>query len=468
MMRAAMWGQSSGRVLGDQWSLTSDEDLKDGIWPRAVVLWLTAGYMALFIIRPWEQLFPYLGVIHFERLYAIVMIAAVFLSRRTRLNMGFQSISVLIFLGALGIASFAARHPSLAWEPLYEYATIVMFFFVLLSVVRSSYELVFLVIAYIGTMTMYLGKSLWEYFVHGQHRYDQGVVRLVGIEDTFGGPNNLAMSIVASLPFLLFLWKFRTDISRDWPDFWQRWFIRGLKLYAVIAITSIVLTNSRSGMLGLVIFVIFAVPQMGFSGKKHLGKIFLGVLGGAVILTLIWFLMPKENQDRFRSIWDPDYAPTSAQASAEGRESGFWAGMEMFRHFPVTGVGLGNFIDYRLSQGDGVPLNAHNLAGQVLGETGSLGGAAFLVMLTPVFLNARKLRQLARKRTNRTIHMLSALGGAIQGSLWLLLFEGLFGHNLLRFNWLWLAAFAVLAVELSRRRGRSQGVARNQPAFAIG
>lgn len=467
-MGVAAWAQPRGSSLGNEWSLTAHENLKDGIWPRATVLWLTAGYVSLFIIRPWEQLFPYLGDIHFERLYALVMIAAVFWSRRTRLNLGFQSITVLVFLGTLGITSLAARHPSLAWEPFYEYVTIVMFFFVLLSVVRSSYELVFLVIAYIGTMTTYLGKSLWEYFVHGQHRYDQGVVRLVGIEDTFGGPNNLAMSIVASLPFLLFLWKFRHEISKDWPLLWQRWFIRGLKLYAVIAITSIVLTNSRSGMLGLMIFVIFAVPQLGVSGKKHMGRIFAGLLAGAIILTFIWFLMPKENQDRFRSIWDPEYAPESAQASAEGRVGGFWAGMEMFRYSPVTGVGLGNFIDYRLSQGDGVPLNAHNLTGQVLGETGALGGTAFLVMLLPIFLNVRMLRRLAKRRANHTAQMLAALGGAIQGSLWLLLFEGFFGHNLLRFNWLWLAAFAVLAVELSRRQVRGQDAVDHQSALAIG
>jgi hypothetical protein len=41
--------------------------------------------------------------------------------------------------------------------------------------------------------------------------------------------------------------------------------------------------------------------------------------------------------------------------------------------------------------------------------------------------------------------MLSQLGAACRLSVFLLIFFGLFGHNMLRFTWLWLAAFALLS-----------------------
>jgi hypothetical protein len=45
--------------------------------------------------------------------------------------------------------------------------------------------------------------------------------------------------------------------------------------------------------------------------------------------------------------------------------------------------------------------------------------------------------------------MLSRLAVACRDSVILLLFFGFFGHNMLRFNWLWLAGFAMLCRKFS-------------------
>jgi O-antigen ligase len=422
-------------------ALSGDEP-KKGIWPRSFPLWMTSLYMALFIIRPWEQLFPWLSVIHFERVYAIIMIGVIFFGGKFYFKITFQSITVILFLSALGVSALFAWEPSLSLDPLYEYITLMTFYFILLSVIRKPYDLFFIIISYIFIMAVYLAKSQWEFFINQQHRYDMGVVRMVGIENTFGGPNNLAMSIVVSLPFALFLWSYRKEISIQWPVFWKKWFSRFMVLYFILAVSSIILTNSRSGMISFVFFIVLAT----FKGRgigRRMGYILLGIL----LLGFLWMIIPDQQKNRFSTIWDPGAGPETAQISAEGRIEGYKAGMIMFDRFPITGVGIGNFLQYRVKNVDEVPLNAHNLAGQLLGETGMIGGMAFSLMLLALFMNTWKVNGIAKKRFKSNQSIFSGLSAGIRGALLLLIFEGFFGHNLMRFNWLWLAAFSSVNLE---------------------
>jgi len=85
---------------------------------------------------------------------------------------------------------------------IYIVLTLAVCYLALVSSVRNSFQLVFVIGMYIGFMELYLAKALWEYFVHGRHEYTMDVTRLIGIENTYGGPNALACSIVLSLPFL--------------------------------------------------------------------------------------------------------------------------------------------------------------------------------------------------------------------------------------------------------------------------
>ncbi|MFH1919641.1 MAG: O-antigen ligase family protein [Planctomycetota bacterium] len=344
----------------------------------------------------------------------------------------------------LTVSAALAWNPADAWEQYYVYLTLVVFFVVLVSVIRTPYEIGFMVTCYIVAMSAYLAKSQWEFFVHGQHRYDQGVVRMIGIEPTFGGPNSLAMSIVVSLPMLLFLFDIRKQLTARWTKFWQMAFLGVLAGYALLASTSIVLTNSRSGMVSFIVFVALVVLR----GKGLRRK--LTAAGAAVaLLLLIWVLMPLETQGRFESIWNPEASSRFAAASAQGRIAGAQAGLKMFLQHTLSGVGIGNFVEYRVNQLDRVPLQAHNLLGQILGETGLLGGAAFLLLVGVTLRNCFRIRKATDGLDDPTATVLGRFAVAVQISVILLLFEGLFSHNAYRFNWLWLAAFAVLAVHFA-------------------
>jgi O-antigen ligase len=423
------------------------QTLRDGIWPRSTPFWMAAFYMALYIIRPWEQIFPSWQIFYPERSFMIFLIAVIALSKTKKVQSTWQTTTVFMFLAAVAISGACALRPSLAWDPLYSYFALVVFYYILLVVVSSPYDLCHIVLCYIAIICVYLAKSEWEYFVNGQHRYDMGVIRMVGIENTFGGPNALGMSIIISLPFGLFLWRNRTTFAHSWPVKWQARLRYGLLLYATLAVSSLILTNSRSTLLGFLVFCSLVMLRgKGFGQKlKYLTL-------GAVALSVVWALMPEENKGRFLTIWAPEEGPSSAQVSAEGRIEGYKAGMQMFRRFPVAGVGLGNFIDYRAANVDGVALEAHNLAGQIFGELGLIGVSSFFLLLTAIWMNCRSIIGFSKNRSDERVAFLADLARACRLSLVLILFLGLFGHNLYRAHWLWLAAFSDLARQMVRQR----------------
>jgi hypothetical protein len=165
----------------------------------------------------------------------------------------------------------------------------------------------------------------------------------------------------------------------------------------------------------------------------------------ALIIVLTWFILPEEQQNRVRSIWDDD-VNVSATASAEGRIEGFKAGLAMFRNFPILGVGPGCFIPYRIRYLDGANLVAHNLPGQMLGETGLVGTVAFVFLVAAPLANRRRLREMASECPDMTVQMLADLGRACRDVIILLFVDGLAGDALYRYNWLWLGAFCSLAM----------------------
>jgi len=433
-------------TVEDRGILCSEDRVASGMWPGRLALWMVGFYVALYIIRPWEVLVPVLATIHFERIYALCMIAVILYTSRIRLQVSPQSTAVLLFFLAVTLSAAFAWDPLPSWERWYSFLTLVIFYFILRLVIRTPYELVFIVTCYITTVTVYMAKAQWEFFVHGRRDHTMGVVRLVGFDSTFGGPNALAMSIVVSLPMAYFLFIQRKNICARWPSPWRPMFVAGLILYALLAASSVILTNSRSGMLSAVVFAGLATLR----GKSLSRKLLAGA-GAVAVLAILWMLMSDGSKNRLRTVWDPQSASADTAASSMGRIEGLQAGLRMFETFPLTGVGVGNFIPYRVGNVDGVSLDPHNIVGQVLGETGIVGAITFTIFVAILVATSMRTRRLLRKQPGGMAATIDSFAVACQNALLLLLFEGLFFHNLLRFNWLWLAAFSGLALEFAGR-----------------
>lgn len=423
------------------------ERLMLGIVPASIPLLLVIVYIALYIIRPWDLLIPALAVVRFEFCFALLMIAVVVFSGRIRVRFDLQSLGVFLFLAVYALSALSAWRYELIGDAVYNQMARTVFFVILASaVVVSLYDLYFVAAAYIGTMAVYLAKSHWEFWIHGRGEYRMGVKRLIGIESTFGAPNSLAMSVIVSLPILWFLWRTRADFTAGWPRFWSAMYRRMLLCYAVLSAATVVLTNSRSGMLGFIVFVALTSLQ-----GRGLGRKLLLVLGGCMVLATVWLLAPQDSRNRLRTVWDPSAGPSNAQTSAQMRVASFKASLEIFQRFPLNGVGPGkNFNEYRRENVDGADLAPHNLPGEILSCFGLLGAGAFLWMIGATLFNARRLRRIGRGLPGPAGRTLPRLAAALRDSVFLLLFLGLAGHCADRFNWLWLAAFGIHGMILAR------------------
>jgi O-antigen ligase len=161
----------------------------------------------------------------------------------------------------------------------------------------------------------------------------------------------------------------------------------------------------------------------------------------------------------------------------------------MFLDRPLLGFGIGNFSvahAMRYSPPDYQSwLQAHNLVAQVAGETGLLGLIAFAGFVIASMRLAGRLSGPPRpvpvsllggmaSRANPPPSAAVSLAGsddasfvasvarATLASFWLLLFLGLFSHNVLRFNWyvnagLVSACALMLPSVLARHENREPG-----------
>jgi len=371
-----------------------------------------------------------LGAIHIERIYGILMVAALLLWQRRRSIRCPQTIAVFAFFGAIGLSFVFSYRPDLAWTAFYKYCTLVVFYVVILATIKNESQLRGFVVAYVCTMAAYQLLSLREYLVFGRGDWDGGIWRMVGLDTTLGGPNSVAASIVYSMPFAFGLLRGE-----------HRWRIHlAIAAYTALSLACIVLTGSRSGLLGYLLVCFLYVFSL--QGKK---KLYVAT-GLCVFLLLTWQLVPADKQARILTLTGKHMNP-GEQGSAEGRMKGwgFFQGLEMLQDRPLLGVGMGCFSHYSHEKLGGRRMDSHNLYGELLGQLGILGTLAFLFLIAITFKNALLIRKEVRKGNVPRASPAAWIAWDILIMLVLLLFEGWASHNLDRYNWLWAAAMGVLA-----------------------
>jgi O-antigen ligase len=409
------------------------------------MLWWTIGYLFLFIFRPYETLIPMLGIIHFERIYMICLLVALFRWPEKRYIPHRINYVLLAFFGVLCFSYFIAYIPDKAEDIIWEYFKLLVLYFVIIMSVRNEKEFWKLLLAFIVIMGLYIGKSEWEFFIGGRHVYRMGIKRLIGIDDTNGSPNSFAATIVYSLPFAWAMWK-TAEIPR----------IRiGLFCYLVMALVGVALTGSRGGMLSVLFFFLLIWLRM---KKKMIGLVLM-----VLIISVTWVFMGEKLQERFQTIYD-DKINASATESAQGRIEGLLRGVELFKLRPFFGWGAGNFpyATYEIGVTDG--MQSHNMYGQVMGELGAAGSISVLAIIAVLFLTRREVLSLyataddndeedeGKEESARKDNLLALTAVACTDTVVLLLFQGIFGHNLYRYNWILISAFLVLTSYFAWRR----------------
>ncbi len=400
--------------------------------------WLTA-YMALFLLRPWEELVPALAVVPLEKIAGIAVILRVLLGRERRISLPWPLRGLLAFAASLVLATLLSVEPYRSWLVVEQFLKAVLFSLCVAWGLRDGRDLAAWLRAWVLILGLYQAKALWEYFVHGRGVYRMGIWRLVGIEDTFGDPNTFAAKTVLVLPFLLVL-----AAREDRRAFRFAW----LALFGQAGLV-VVLTGSRAGLLSLACCLLLSpllVPE-----TRRLALV-LGLVGG--ILLFAW--IPREIARRYETIVHPELN-RAARESVEGRKAGFWKGLWLYRHLPVAGIGPGCFVVSRPHVGPipgEVPgLQPHNLAGQLLGETGTVGLVGFTALAAAFLASWRSLRRSVRRPRRlpgrpppvEDRGAVAPIADALAVSFLLMLILGIPGHNLYQYNWAWLAAGMAVA-----------------------
>jgi hypothetical protein len=137
----------------------------------------------------------------------------------------------------------------------------------------------------------------------------------------------------------------------------------------------------------------------------------------------------------------------NAQGSKLSRWYFFLDGLRLWGQHPLTGVGPAAF---GVAAGHG--MQAHNLYGQTPGELGTLG---VIGLCFTVFCFRRNTTQSLKLYHDHPWVEKDFVYHVIRNSwlaIVLLLFMGIGGHNLYRYNWMWYGAFQIIAVHCARQR----------------
>lgn len=386
------------------------------------MLYILIGYMFLFVHRPFE-VWPWLGEYHIERAYIILAAVCWLLYpgkriQPTRLDFGIAGFCVAVLVAFL-LSPWADK----GQQVVEDFFKVVVFYGLVSTALNRPEQLRKLTLGFLIVMTLYMLHSLWE-FRNGRHTFRMGIPRLIGIDTTLGDPNSFGASIVYALPMARLFWQ--THANR-----WMRMFLVG---YVAMSAVCIGLTGSRSSLLGLIAWTLLVIWQT----QHRLRYLFLaGILAVAGFVAL-----PGDLQTRFETMIDPSVGPESARASGQGRLDGLIKGFDLLQKFPISGCGPGV---WRLATGS--TIESHSLYGQLMGELGGVGILAFGLMLTLLITQIVHVRRRSRSMQSSEGQFIFHLTGAIGTAVCLLLLEGLFGHNLLRFNWLWYTGFLVIATK---------------------
>ena len=390
--------------------------------------WLLIGYMFLFIDRPFE-VWTWLGDLHVERVYMLFTLAAwaVYPGKRWLSNP--QHAAYAAFALAVGTCWGLSPWAAQGQNVVEDWFKIVVFYVLLVTTVHDEEGLKHVAVGFLAVMGLYLSHSFREY-LGGRHTYRMGISRMIGVDTTLGDPNSFGASIIFALPLVTAVWRAGIGGRRG------RVLLAG---YVGLSCLCVLLTGSRGSLIGLLLWFLIMIW-----GTKYRVK---ALAAFALAAPLAFVALPESLQTRFETIINPEVGPKNAQESGEGRVQGFFTGLALWEAYPATGVGPGAWRPATRSK-----IESHNLYGQLLGETGTLGAAAFLAVLAGFWANlmaVRRARALFPEQRNDLVFTLPAAVGV---ALFLLLFLGFMGHNLFRFTWLWYGGFVIIARHCVARR----------------
>lgn len=252
----------------------------------------------------------------------------------------------------------------------------------------------------------------------------------------FGDPNELAFSLVLVIPLTVALFDgTRSRLAR-----------LGLVGAAVIQVAGVVVTQSRGGLVGLLVVLGFIAWSYRVRAAVPIMVVVVAAIGAVAVSDTLWQRL------QFVTSYRPDGAII-------GRLEAWHIGWLIFLDRWWLGVGIGNFPLawplYAAAPG-GKWITAHNAFIQILGELGVLGLIGFVALLATTVIGLRRARLACWVDRPEVASFAKGLGIALWGYLSCSLFLSV------AFNWFLylIVGLSVSVMGMAPKVGRTTPTAR--------
>lgn len=294
-----------------------------------------------------------------------------------------QNLFMILFLAAITASVAITFYFGGALSAFNDFGKTVLIYFLIGNLLATLKKIKFFIWVLILLSLFLAVDGIRQYYtgvgLAGQTMIQETRIRGISI---FGDPNDLALTLILVVPFLLIYIFNKTVFYKKIFSF----IILCPILYAVW------LTNSRGGILSLGVVTFFFV-------KKRL-KNFWGILIGILLLVLmIQFGPSRMNQ------------LTVQEESAYGRIAGMSNGFWLLRNNPLLGSGYGSFSDKYY-------FTAHNSIMLVAGETGMIGLFFYIGLIYFSIKNLSRIERMpVTSSSDRSANFATALKISLIGFL---------------------------------------------------
>jgi O-antigen ligase len=306
----------------------------------------------------------------------------------------------------------------------------VVFYYFTVAFVRTEKDLKKVIVVFVSCQ---LWRILEPLYLHITQGYWGGIAYMIGGAEALNrlsgapsdvvNPNGLAFIVCTVLPFLYLI----AGLS------WKFWVASSIVTPACIY--ALVLTGSRSGLLGLAIMFLAILV-------KSTRRLLWG-LSGAMLLVLGFPLLNPDMQDRYMSIIG---AGEKNAATAEGRVSGVEDSFVIALRRPIFGHGLGTSREANANFA-GKDQPAHNLYGEVAQELGFVGLVIYLLFLKSIYTGFAECKRVYNRQDASAF--LTRLVDALQLFLFMNLLFSFASYGLSSYEWYLLGAFSVAIQRLA-------------------
>ncbi len=320
---------------------------------------------------------PLLGTIRFDLILIASILALIILAQEDTRDPQYheqtsKKLNILIGYSILSIP-FVQWPGSVLWFGLPNFIKAVIFYFFTIKLLSNVKRLKIFMGVFLLCQIFRVLEPLFLHLTQGYWGSRASMAnwefmdRLSGAPHDTVNPNGLAFIIDSIIPFLYFF-SALSKINKV-----------ALLLLLPLMLYTLVLTGSRSGLIGLIVISSIII----YNSSNKVVLLGLSLLSAFVIFS---FLTPVQ-KDRFLSIVDKN---TENAITASGRLEGIKKDFKVALRRPFFGHGLGTSREANANFG-GIDQRAHNLFAEIAQELGLVGVVLFLSYVKSIVTLIKKL-----------------------------------------------------------------------------